>query len=96
MKMNLLSYGHCFIEIDSVLKSISTIREKGWEATFLTYAHRMVPQERGNHSFRYFCFYTAYPARRFTLPGHDEYRKSKKKMDFAKFSIQYLNGRRTI
>jgi len=44
----------------------------------------------GNHSFRYFCFYTAYPARKFTLSGHDEHRKSEKKKSLAKVSIQDL------
>ena len=44
IKMNPLPYGHRFIEIDNILKSSSKIGIKGWEATFLTYAHRMVPQ----------------------------------------------------
>jgi hypothetical protein len=44
IKMNSLSYGHCFIEIDSILTLRSIIGIKGWEATFLTYAQRMVPQ----------------------------------------------------
>jgi hypothetical protein len=51
IKMNPLSYGHCFIEIDIILESRSTTGLKGWEATFLTYAHRMVPQKWGTILF---------------------------------------------
>jgi hypothetical protein len=42
--MNPLSYGHYFIEIDNVLMSRFIFGIKGWEATFLTHAHGMVPQ----------------------------------------------------
>ena len=56
IKMNPLSYRHSFIEIDNVLMSKSIIGIKGWEATFLTYAHRMVPQEWGTILFVFSVF----------------------------------------
>jgi hypothetical protein len=54
--MNPLSYRHYFIEIDNVLISRFIFGIKGWEATFLTYAHRMVPQNE-EPFFSFFLFF---------------------------------------
>jgi hypothetical protein len=54
--MNPLSYRHYFIEIDNVLMSRFIFGIKGWEATFLTYALRMVPQQWGTILFVFSVF----------------------------------------
>jgi flavin-binding protein dodecin len=86
--MNPLSYRHYFIEIDNVLVSRFIIGIKGWEATFLTYAHRMVSQQRGTILF-VFSIFTLYPVRRLVLPGHEIHIKSniQRKEDYMSGSV---------